>query len=210
VTQDQVISVLEERGAFIRNTHVVYTSGLHGSAYINKDALYVDPDSVAVLCAQIADEFATEAVEAVAAPAIGGVALSQWTAHHLTRPGHRVLAVFAEKQPEGTFAFRRGYDRLLRNKRTLIVEDILTTGGSLRGVIEAVRSAAGTVVGAAAICNRGHVGASQVGDPPRFYCLADVELESWSAAACPLCEQGVPINLEVGKGRQFLERQKSA
>lgn len=209
MTEQQIVSLLEERGAIIRNSHVVYTSGLHGSAYINKDAVYLETQTVSLLCKQIADHFAGSAVEIVAAPAVGGVALSQWTAYHLTVLGKPALAIYAEKEQGGAFRFRRGYDQVVRGKRTLVVEDVLTTGGSLKAVIEAVRQGGGTVVGAAAICNRGGVSASQVGTPI-LYCLANLDLQSWSANACPLCQAHVPINLDVGKGREFVERTRSA
>lgn len=195
--------MLEAHHAVIRGTHVVYTSGKHGDAYVNKDALYTDPTAVSKLCGAIADHFASKAVEVVAAPALGGVALSQWTAHHLIQKGAAVLAVYAEKQPDSSFAFRRGYDAIVRQRRVLIVEDVLTTGGSVKAVIAAVRSAGGEVVGVGAICNRGTLTREDL-EVPDFFALANVSLQAWDAGSCPLCEARVPINLNVGKGREFI------
>jgi orotate phosphoribosyltransferase len=124
-----VLTILQAHGALIVDSHIVYTSGKHGSAYVNKDAIYPYTESVSRLCEAIADHFRGSAIDVVAAPAIGGVILSQWVAHHLQARRCDAIAVYAEKSADGTFEFRRGYDRLLAGRRVLVVEDILTTGG---------------------------------------------------------------------------------
>jgi orotate phosphoribosyltransferase len=201
-----VLRILQAHGALILDSHIVYTSGKHGSAYVNKDAIYPYTESVSTLCEAIAEHFRDSAIEVVAAPAIGGVILSQWVAHHLQSRQTDAIAVYAEKSADGRFEFRRGYDRLLTGRRVLVVEDILTTGGSLREVCRAVASAGGTIVGAAALCNRGGVTAAEVGGAPELFTLVEVSLDAWDEDACPLCAQGVPINTDVGKGREFLTR----
>jgi orotate phosphoribosyltransferase len=205
--QSEVFELLERHGAVIRNSHLVYTSGRHGSTYINKDAIYPHTEAVSSLCEALASTAVGLSVEVVAAPAVGGVILSQWTAHHI---GPDVLSVYAEKADGGGFSFRRGYDRLVRGRRVLIVEDVVTTGGSLRAVIGAVLDAGGSVVGAAAICNRGGVTAADVGSPAGLISLATVDMESYAGADCPLCKAGVPVNVSVGKGREFLARKGAA
>src|SRR5689334_19241827 len=127
MNQADVLKILEEHKAMILNTHVVYTSGKHGNAYINKDAIYPDTHAVSALCETIADHFMDAAIEVVAAPAIGGVILSQWVAHHLSARQGNTLSVYAEKDEVNGFAFRRGYDRLLDQRKVLVIEDILTT-----------------------------------------------------------------------------------
>jgi len=190
--------ILAETGALISDSHVVYTSGRHGSAYVNKDAVYPHTARVSELCRLLADAASTLRPEVVCGPALGGIVLSQWTAHHL-----EALAVFAEKLPEGGLALRRGYDRLVAHRRVLVVEDILTTGGSVRQAVAAVRAVGGDVVGVAALCDRGGITAADL-DVPALISLIDVSLDSWDAAECPLCRDGVPINSDVGKGREFL------
>jgi orotate phosphoribosyltransferase len=209
MNRPDVHAILQSRGALIVNSHIVYTSGRHGSAYVNKDAIYPHTESVSVLCEEIADHFRGSGVEVVAAPAIGGVILSQWVAHHLQSRQCDAIAVYAEKAADGTFEFRRGYDRLLAGRRVLVVEDILTTGGSLREVCRAVGAAGGTIVGAAALCNRGSITAAEVGGPPDLFTLIEIPLEAWDEATCPLCARGVPINTDVGKGREFLAKKGS-
>lgn len=202
----QALEIMREHRALLRDTHVVYTSGRHGNAYLNKDAVYPHPRAISLLCRALAEHFAARRPQVVAAPALGGLILSQWTASHLHDLGVPALAVYAEKDGGGGFAFRRGYDRLLAGKTVLVVEDVLTTGGSLKAAIEAVRGVGGLVVGAGALCNRGGVTAAQIGAPPEFHALINLQLDSWEEGECPLCRDGVPINTDVGKGREFLER----
>jgi orotate phosphoribosyltransferase len=203
MTSDEVYRLLEGHNAIIRNTHVVYTSGKHGDAYVNKDALYPDTAAVSSLCASFAAHFQDRGVEVVAAPAVGGVALSQWTAHHLSRHDVTVLAVYAEKQADSSFVFRRGYDSLVRDHKVLVVEDVLTTGASVKAVVEAVRLTGGDVLGVAAICNRGDVQPQYLGTSELF-ALTHLVLQAWEEPTCPLCASGVPINTTVGKGREYL------
>lgn len=203
-----LLRLLEGCQALLTDTHVVYTSGRHGDAYINKDAIYPDPDRVSALCAAIADSHADAGVEVVAAPALGGIILSQWVAHHLRQRGAPALAVYAEKTEPG-FLFRRGYDQILRGRRVLCVEDILTTGTSLRDVVRAATAAGGQVIAAAALCNRGGVTAAHV-HSPRLTCLLDVPLRSWAPGECPLCQRGVPVRTDVGKGREFLQEKRQS
>lgn len=207
MSNTDTLALLADVGALITNDHLVYTSGRHGNTYVNKDALYPHTTATSAVCAQIAEQFADAAVDVVAGPTVGGVIMAQWTAHHLSRiSGREVLAVYAEEvQEEGGArrSFRRGYDALVAQKRVLVVEDILTTGGSARKVVEAVVAAHGEVVGVGVLCNRGGISASDLGAPALF-AMAEVPLESWPAETCPLCAAGVPVNTRVGKGAAFL------
>lgn len=193
-------AILAEARAIITGSHVVYTSGKHGSAYVNKDAVYPNTARVAELCRYLADATAATRPDVVCGPAMGGIILAQWTGHHLGLP-----AVYAEKAPDGGMALRRGYDALVAGKRVLVVEDILNTGGSVKDAVAAVRAAGGEVVAVAALVNRGGVTAADIG-VPTLVALLDVALDAWDAAACPLCREGVPVNTQVGKGRDFLAK----
>lgn len=206
------LKIFKKISAIITKTHVVYASTKHGNAYVNKDAVYPHTKEIARLCKMIAEKFKGQGVEVVAAPTIGGVILSQWTAHYLSKFDKKdVLAVFAEEEslPSGEKKrfFKRGYDKLIPNKKVLVVEDILTTGGSVKKVIDAVKSLNGNVVACAALVNRGSVKDEDVG--ARVSALVDIDLTSWDENDCPLCKRGVPVNTDVGKGREFLCRTKS-
>ena len=199
-TEARARAILAEQHAIITDSHVVYTSGRHGRAYVNKDAVYPDTAKVAELCRLLAGAVAGRPVDVVCGPATGGIILAQWTAHHLG-----ALAVYAEKDPAGGMVLKRGYDRLVAGRRVLVVEDVVNTGGSLRDTVTAVRAAGGDVVVAAALCNRGDVAAEAVGVPV-LVALVHLTLESWTAEECPLCRARVPVNTDVGKGREFLAR----
>jgi len=212
---ERVMQILANTNAVITDSHLVYAKGQHGSAYINKDAIYPNPHLVAELCAGIARHFCEkgEEYDTVVGPEKGGIILAQWTAYGsydaLDPPSGRIIhGVYAEKvgkDDDGDiFAFTRGYDKFVAGKRVLVVEDILTTGSSVRKVASQVTSIGGTVVGAGAICNRGGVTAEDVGIA-ELYALANVKMDAWEAEFCPLCKEFRPMNVALGKGRQWLE-----
>jgi len=212
MNDQEALVILGENQAIIVDSHIVYTSGKHGMAYVNKDAVYPHTRATSKLCHTIAARFLSDDVEAVIAPAVGGVILSQWTAYHLSLFTSRdVLGTYADKvkvNDEDDFIIKRGYDKLIAGKRVLVVEDLLTTGGSVRKVVAAVRAVGGIVVGVGVLCNRGGVTPAALGDVPKLTALIDLEMEAWDEADCPLCKKGIPINTDVGKGREFLARRK--
>lgn len=210
MTQSEILKILSKVGAVITDSHIVYTLGKHGSAYINKDALYPHTAETSHLCWLFAKRFANDRVDVVIAPALGGIILSQWTAHHLSEMNDcEVLGLYAEKI-EGTkeFIIKRGYDKLLVEKNVLILEDVLTTGGSVKKVVELVRGMGGNIVGVGALFNRGNIQPADVGGVPKLEALVTMELQAWNPDECPLCAQHVPINTNIGKGREFLVKQK--
>jgi orotate phosphoribosyltransferase len=209
MTEAEVLEVLQKVGAF-RSGHFVFTSGLHADTYVNKDALYPYTAETARLCASMAERFKDAGVEVVIGPAIAAAILAQWTAHRLSELGGKeIYSAYADKDGQGGFIIKRGYDKLIAGKKTLVVEDLTTTGGSIKKVVEAARGVGADVVGAIAICNRGNVQAEAVGNPPRFESLVNLHLEQWPEAECVLCERGIPVNTDVGHGREFIAR-KSA
>lgn len=207
MNQDEIMHLFEETGAIIRNSHLVYTSGRHGSAYVNKDALYPHTDITAKLCNEMAGRFAKDNIDVVVGPAMGGVILSQWVAFYLSAIiGRKVFSVYVEADENKNKIFGRGYDKFIGGKNILIVEDVLTTGGSVKKVVDAVRAKNGNVAGCIALCNRGGVRNEDIGTLPRFEALVNIKFDSWDEGQCPLCRSGVPVNTSVGKGRDFLAR----
>jgi len=203
-----VMQIFSDTGAIVRDSHFVYTSGRHSSVYINKDAVYLHTGSISKLCQEMARPYDEQAIDVVVGPAMGGIILAQWVAHHLNarRTSGEVLAVYAEKGSDGVnkqFFFGRGYDKYVPGKNVLVVEDVLTTGGSVRQVVDLVRSHGGNVVGLAALCNRGNVQPEAIGGVP-VHALISIDLATYAPEGCPFCKQGVPINTELGKGRAFL------
>jgi orotate phosphoribosyltransferase len=206
----QIMQIFADAGAIITDSHFVYTSGRHSSVYVNKDALYVHPDIISQLCQLMAQPYDPAEIDVVVGPVLGGIILSQWLAHSLNtrRTNGETLAVYAEKEgdgPDKTFAFRRGYDAYIPGKNILISEDILTTGGSVRQVVEVIRQLGGNVLGISALCNRGSVQPSAVGNVP-IHTLINLDLQTYTAEDCPFCKQGLPINTALGKGKAFLAK----
>jgi len=199
-------------GAIVTGGHFVYTSGRHSSVYINKDALYLHTETISALCKSMVSSFEPEQIDVVVGPVLGGIVLSQWTAHHLNqrRTGGETLAVYAEKASDGAnkqFFFGRGYNQHIAGKNILVVEDVLTTGGSARQVIDLVRGLDGNVVALSALCNRGNVRPADVGGV-MVSALVSIDLDTYAPDDCALCKAKVPISTELGKGKSFLAEKK--
>jgi orotate phosphoribosyltransferase len=159
----------------------------------------------------IAELYAGENIEAVVGPSLGGIILSQWTAYHLSEiTGKEVLGIYTEKTENKDQILTRGYDSLVKDKRVLVVEDILTTGGSLAKVVRTIKAAGGTVIAACAMVNRDpdKIDDAVIGAPLKT--LAALRLPAWDEADCPMCKSHVPINTTVGKGRDYLAKKGAA
>jgi orotate phosphoribosyltransferase len=153
--KNNILPLLESVGAILRNDHFVLTSGLHSDTYINKDALYPHTKETSEVCKLIAQMCQDLDIEVVVAPALGGIILSQWVASHLSHlKKYEILAVYAEKTPDKQFQFTRGYDQLVKGKKILVVEDLTSTGGSAKKVVEAVKEIGGNVIAVAVMVNR--------------------------------------------------------
>ena len=207
--EGKVLEILQKVGAF-RAGHFVFVSGLHADTYVNKNAMYPYTHAMSELCKGVAEMFKGQHIEAVLGPATGGIILSQWVAYHLSElEGREVFSTYADKDGEG-FVIKRGYDELIKGKNVLVMEDLVTTGGSLRKVVEAARNAGANVAAAVAVCNRGAVTKEMAGNPPVFTSLLTVHLDQWPAETCELCAQGIPVNTDVGHGKEFLAKKATA
>lgn len=206
MTKVDILAILKKTGGYITNSHIVYTSGKHGEAYLNKDAIYPHTFEISKIGTSIAQKFKSKKIEAVVAPALGGIILSQWTAYHLSKLTKKeVLGIYTEKTPEKNQIFTRGYDELVKNKRILVVEDITTTGGSVAKVIKSVREAKGKIIVVCVLVNRDpdNINAKLL-NVPSFIALSEVKFKAWDEKDCPLCKKKIPINTTVGKGKEYL------
>ena len=203
-----IVSLLKSLHAVYTDDHFVYTSGMHGEVYINKDALYPHPEAVSQVGEMFAALAADLEVDTVAAPALGGIILSTWTAYHLTkRKGKEIVGVYAEKMPDKSMAFTRGYDSLIKGRKVLVIEDLTTTGGSVKKVVDLVRETGGEVVKVLVMINRNPevVNESSIGAP--FAALGEIRAEAWSQEELPERIKARPINTKVGHGKKWLEQQ---
>lgn len=178
MTSGEILDLFRARGALLEG-HFRLTSGLHSPGYLQCALVLQFPDLAAGLGEGLASATRGLGPNAVLSPALGGIVIG----HEVGR-GLGVRALFAERQ-DGGLRLRRGFT-LGRDDRVLVVEDVLTTGGSTRETIEVARAAGATVVGAAAIVNRGS--AVDLGVP--FVALASIDLPTYEADRCPLCAAG--------------------
>lgn len=213
--------ILKDCKAFIDGNHFVYSSGLHGDFYINKDALYAHPlklDDVCVMMTELALSKFGHIFDVVVAPAISGVILGQNIAYNLSlQKKADVFFAYAEKHHANpdVRTIRRGYQNYLLNRKVLLVDDVVTTGRTLIGMAEAVRAVGGTPVGAVVICDRGSVRdlryahdngpMTSLGIHP----LVELDLKTFKADKCPFCKSGRPVEVDYGEGVAYHRQQLS-
>ncbi len=184
MTDEAAAALLREVGALL-DGHFRLASGLHSPVYVEKFRLLQHPPQTERLCRLIADRFRGDGPELVAGPTTGGIILSYEVARLLGLRG-----IFAEKSVSGR-DFQRGFE-VKPGERALIVDDVLTTGGSIREVIEAVRRSRGEPVGVGVLVDRSG-GKTEFG-LPLFACL-ELDLPTYDEDACPLCEAGAPLTV---------------
>jgi len=192
MTRDELLDLFRRSGALLEG-HFRLTSGLHSPGYLQCALVLQHPRDAETLGAALADRTRELRPTVVMSPALGGVVIGQEVGRALG-----VRAIFAERQ-DGALTLRRGF-MLGENDRVLVVEDVLTTGGSTRETIQVARAAGAQVVGAASIVDRststgsGQAGggrAADLGVP--FASLLDIDLPTCEPDKCPLCAQGLPV-----------------
>jgi orotate phosphoribosyltransferase len=142
-------------------------------------------------------------MDTIAAPAVGGIVLSVLAAAEFHRFGsYEVTAVWADKNGNDFVFERAGFVDHIRGKRVLVVEDLLTTGGSVAKVCRQVEANGGEVVGVSVVVNRGGVTAEDL-DVSRLESLANASFEAVDAEQCQLCEQAAPIVEDIGHGAEY-------
>lgn len=182
MTSADVLDRFRASGALLEG-HFRLSSGLHSERYLQSALVLQHPEHAGELGAALAALTRHLQPTVVMSPALGGIVIGQEVARALG-----VRAIFAERQ-DGTLQLRRGFT-LAPDDRVLVVEDVVTTGGSTRETIEVALAAGATVLGAAAIVDRGS-------DPARldlpFVALVTLEVPAYQPDSCPLCRQGIPV-----------------
>ena len=180
-----VLEAMRISGA-LKDGHFVLSSGRHSDQYIEKFDLLRQPRATSEVCRLIADRFQSENVDVVVGPTTGGVVLAFEVARQLG-----VAAAYAERSTDSDAGreFRRG-TTFSPGTRVLVVDDILTTGGSLRETLSALSSHPVEVAAVAVLVDRSG-GAADFGVP--YVALATMDIATWDARDCPLCRGGEPI-----------------
>jgi orotate phosphoribosyltransferase len=185
---EKVEEIFKKSGAVLEG-HFLLTSGRHSPVYWEKFKVLQFPDYTAQLCGMIADHFRKQQIQLVAGPTTGGIILAFEVARQLGARG-----IFAEKTGEKERAFRRGFT-VNPGERVLVVDDILTSGGSIREVMAAVAGLGGKTIGVGVLVDR----SEQKIDfgVPLFSCLRSATI-TYSPSDCPLCAAKVPLTRPGG------------
>jgi orotate phosphoribosyltransferase len=178
---EEVIQKFRQTGALLEG-HFVLTSGLHSAVYLQCALVLQHPRAAEELGRSIAEHFQNQNIQTVASPAIGGLIIGHEVARAL---GARFI--WTERE-NGTMVLRRGFS-VLRGEKVLIVEDVITTGGSTRETVAALQAGGAEVVGAASIIDRSSGGAD-VGVPR--IALATLDVPAVDPAICEACKRGEP------------------
>jgi orotate phosphoribosyltransferase len=179
---EQVIDQFRTTGALLEG-HFQLSSGLHSTVYLQCALVLQFPEKAQTFGRAIAEKFEGQGIQLVASPAIGGIVIGHEVARAL---GARF--VWTEREA-GQMTLRRGFT-VAPGEKTLVVEDVVTTGGSTRDTIEALKKAGADVVGAASIIDRS-AGSADVGVP--LTSLASLKVLSVEAADCDACKLGEPV-----------------
>ena len=191
MTEKEVYNLLVETNAIMEG-HFKLTSGKHSQYYVEKFNVLQLPKKTEALCQAIAEHFKDANIETVVGPVTGGIILA-----HETGKALGTRAIFTERV-DGKMTFRRGF-KLHEGERVLIVEDVVTTGGSVREVIDVVKDFGGVPVAVAMLVDRSG-GKATFGDVPNF-ALLHMDVETFEPENCPLCKKNIPLTKRGSTGK---------
>ena len=180
---DAILKQFEETGAILSG-HFELSSGRHSDRYLQCALLLQNPKLSEKLCKELADRFREKGATVVIGPAIGGIIISFEVARQLG-----VHSLFAERE-NGVFRLRRHFE-IQKGEKVLVVEDVVTTGGSTQELISLVRSEGAEAVGVGALVDRSGGNAHY---DVSFESLLSLKVESFEKGSCPLCKQNIPLS----------------
>ncbi len=183
LSDQEVMGMFKDAGALLTG-HFRLTSGMHSGTYFEKFQVLQHPRYVERLCKELAERFRDAGAQVVLGPTTGGVLIAYEVAKNL---GTR--SIFAEREGDRR-VLRRGFT-IGEGERVLVVDDILTTGGSVRDTVNIVHEKGGVLVGVGILVDRSG-GGVDFGAPLKA--LLTLNVEKWDPADCPLCKQGIPIH----------------
>ena len=179
MNENEILKIFQETEALLTG-HFVLTSGLHSDRYFQSAKVLQHPEIAAKLCSQIGEHFRGKQIDAVIAPAVGGIIVTHEVAKSLG-----VRAIFSERQ-QGEMTLRRGFE-IKKGENLLVVEDVITTGGSVKEVIELVKTRDGNLAGAGCLVNRS---GDKVDLGIELYSLVQLTIQTFPPENCDFCKQG--------------------
>ena len=177
--RNSIIAVFKETRALLEG-HFLLTSGLHSNVYFQCARVFQYPEYSTELCKGIANNFKNQEIDVVVSPAVGGIVVGQEVARLLN-----IRSIFTERV-DGKMTLRRGFE-LSEGEKVLVVEDVTTTGGSVKEVIEIVKERGANPAGVGAVVDRSG-GTIDFGVP--YFSLVAMEVHNYAPEECPMCEQG--------------------
>ncbi len=187
MTNERVLEIFREAGVLLEG-HFLLTSGKHSNRYLQCAKIFRHTKYSEELCAALAKQFADEKIDVVIGPAMGAVQMAYEVSRHVGCENF-----FAERE-DGKMTLRRGFV-VTPGMRCLLVEDVVTTGGSIKEVKELVEASGGIVVGIGSIVNRSG-GSVDFGVP--YKAVIEVDVQSWEADECPMCKEGKTQAIKPG------------
>ena len=190
MTEKEVEDLLIETSAIMEG-HFLLTSGLHSPRYVEKFNVLQKPVYTEKLCRAMAEKFKDANIETVVGPVTGGILLA-----HETGKALGTRAIFTERE-NGKMTLRRGF-QIPAGTRVLVVEDIVTTGGSVKEVMEVVKECGGELVGVGLLVDRS---GGKVDFGVRTEALLHLNVETFQPDSCPLCAKGIPFTKRGRTGK---------
>ncbi|MBU1291198.1 orotate phosphoribosyltransferase [bacterium] len=181
---EEVMKKFEQAGA-IQKGHFKLTSGVHSDTYIQCAQVMQHPDFMHNLCSELGKKFRGDDIDVIVGPAIGGIIMAHVMARVL---GPWVRAIFTERE-NGKMTLRRSFE-IIQGEKVLVVEDVTTTGSSVREVMDIVKSREGKVVGVGVLIDRS---GGKVDFGIKTEKLLTVDIKTYLPEECPLCKKGIPV-----------------
>lgn len=208
MTEADFLALFAEVGADLTG-HFVLASWRHSNRYFNKKLVFDNDRAFKIVATALAHRVMQDQPDFLVAPQSHGVKLAQevqWTLSEVYR--HSITLVPAEKGPNESFFISNMDKSFLRKKRVVFIEDILTTGGSIKKVITLARELEAELISLHAFVNRGDITAEVVG-VPKMTVLAHVSAETWAEEECPQWLKDIPVNETVGRGKEYMDKKRA-
>lgn len=207
----------EEMGAVLRGDHFVLASGDHSANYFNAKALFnfakTNQEFMTEIGESILERFEGMEIDLVVGPAMGGNILAKWVTtvlglrpENIANDNVPLITKKAESGEETNFMPEGLGWHSVSGSNVLVVEDVVTTGGSVQKVVRLVREYGGKVVGVGSVCTHGKTTARKM-SIPRFQSLVHMQMATHKEGYCPICyKKEIPVNVQHGHGQKFLDR----
>lgn len=182
MNREDILKVLEEAGVLLKG-HFLLTSGKHSERYLQCAQLFKDPEYSRIISKELVEKYKEEKIDLVVGPAVGGIILAYEVARQLN-----VRNIFMERE-NGKMTLRRGFD-IKEGERVLVVEDVVTTGGSVKEVIDVIKEMGGTIIGVGSIVDRS---SNNRKFEEELKSVIKFNIETFEPENCPICKEGKPV-----------------